>query len=217
MAGNKRILPAREYVAAMLRKRILTAEYHANQMLTLDEVAKDADCSRTPVREAFQMLAAEGLIELSPNRGALVKELTLAFIEDQFWMREFLETEATARACLSRTRKMPIRLAIESGRRAVEKKDVDAFNDANIAFHMAIWEAAESPKLKSFLSQLWNGLSLDMAISSEDYIAVIQSEHEVIWQAIDNSDEAGARMAIKHHLGHSLKNMMNSISNTNIH
>lgn len=214
MAGRKRALPAREHVAAMLRKRILSAEYHANQMLTLDEVARDADCSRTPVREAFQMLAAEGLIELSPNRGALVKEITVRFVEDQYWIREFLEVEAAARACRSRTRKLPIKNAVKRGQKAVEERDVDAFNDSNIGFHIAIWEAAESPKLKSFLSQLWNGLSLDSAISSEDYIALIQTEHEAIWEAIDKSDEEAAAEAIRVHLSRSLKNMMKQITNS---
>lgn len=216
MADRNRALPAREHVASMLRKRILTGEYHSNQMLTLDEVARDAKCSRTPVREAFQMLSAEGLIELSPNRGALVKEITIAFVEDQYWIREFLETEAAARACLSRTRKLPIKTALKNGQKAIDNKDIEAFNDANIDFHIAIWEAAESPKLKSFLSQLWNGLSLDSAISSEEYIVIIQSEHEAIWQAINESNATAAVEAVKHHLSHSLKNIMKNITNTDI-
>ncbi len=213
MTANKRALPAREQVASLLRRNILTGSYHANQMLTLDEVAELANCSRTPVREAFQMLAGEDLIELSPNRGAYVKEITDSFIEDHYWIREFLETEAAVRACRSRNRKTGIRIAIETGAEAVRKSDLEAFNQANVDFHLAIWEAADSPKLKSFLAQLWNGLSLDTAISANESIKMIQREHEMLWQAIDNNDEAGAGAAIKHHLDHSLKNILSQIRN----
>lgn len=213
MSIIKRVLPAREQVASLLRKNILTGAYRANQMLTLDEVAEMAQCSRTPVREAFQMLAAEDLIELSPNRGAFVKEITDRFIEDHYWIREFLETEAAARACRSRNRKTAIRLAVASGTAAVAANDLEAFNAANVEFHLAIWEASDSPKLKMFLAQLWNGLSLDTAISAEESIKLIQREHELLWQAIDNNDETGARAAIKHHLDHSLKNILRQIGN----
>ncbi len=213
MAAFKRVLPAREQVASLLRRNILTGYYHANQMLTLDEVAELANCSRTPVREAFQMLAAEDLIELSPHRGAYVKEITDRFIQDYYWIREFLEMEAGTRACRSRNRKTGIRMAVEAGARAVKQGDYEAFNQTNIDFHMAIWEAADSPKLKMFLTQLWNGLSLDTAISAEESIKVIQREHEMIWQAIDIGDEEGTRAAIKHHLDHSLKNILSQIRN----
>ena len=212
MRVNKRNMPAREQVASMLRSHILNGTFHANQMLTLDEVAEMASCSRTPVREAFQMLAAEDLIELSPNRGAYVKEITTAFLEDHYWIREFLEMEAAARACNSRNRKMPIRAAVEKGSRAVKAGDIELFNLANTEFHTAIWDAADSPKLKSFLAQLWNGLSLDTAISTEESMRVIQRDHETIWQAIDNEYEDGARAAIKHHLDSSLKIVLRMIA-----
>lgn len=208
------MMPAREQVASVLRKRILDGAYHANQVLTLDEVAETTGCSRTPVREAFLVLAAEGLIELSPNRGAMVNELTRSFIDDHYWIREYLEVEACARACRSRTKKLPIRLAIERGAKAATDGDVQAFNEANADFHTAIWRAAESPHLLSFLDQLWKSLALDNAVRSTGMLSSAQKEHELIWQAIENEDEDHAKSAIRNHLENTLRKILENVLNS---
>ncbi len=211
MTDEKRAMTTGAQVASLIRKRILTGEYPANHILKLSTVAEDANCSKTPVRDAFMILAAEDLVEITPNRGTIVKELTRDIIEDHYWIREYLETEACARACRSLTRKTAIRLALEQGQRAMDAQDFDAFNEANIQFHYAIWNAAASPKLTLFLSQLWNGLALDSAITEAHSMSTIQSEHESIWNAIDLGDETWAKASLKHHLDRSLKTMLKQI------
>jgi len=62
------MLPAREQVASILRSAILTDEIKKGHSLTLDSVSEMVGMSRTPVREAFQILASEGLLELRQNR-----------------------------------------------------------------------------------------------------------------------------------------------------
>ena len=92
------MMPARVRIAAELRKAIYAGEYKSGDELGLTEVASKLGISRTPVREAFQELEAEGLITLRMNRGAVVNTIDRKFIQDIFEMRRLLESDAVARA-----------------------------------------------------------------------------------------------------------------------
>ncbi|MBQ9419608.1 MAG: GntR family transcriptional regulator, partial [Synergistaceae bacterium] len=63
-----KLLPVREQAASSLREAIITQNIKQGEILTLDATAKALGISVTPVREAFQILARDGLIELAQNR-----------------------------------------------------------------------------------------------------------------------------------------------------
>lgn len=147
--------------------------------------------SRTPVREAFQILANEGLL-FRQNRCAIVKLVFLVeAIKDHYEMRILLETEALRRACehMNDPTLSSLKNVNEQGRRAKEKGDTEAYNLANQAFHMTIWEAAKSEKLKSFLALLWNGLSMNRLVTAKEYAAI--SFGKIITQ-LEQKDYPGA-------------------------
>ena len=73
-------LPLRTSIIATIRKKIFSGEYPADCILSLTAVANEMNVSRTPVREAFQFLANEGLLELRPNRSAIVNGITDQYI-----------------------------------------------------------------------------------------------------------------------------------------
>ena len=74
MLGLKpiKMLPARERVAAALRKAIISRQITEGEVLTLESTAQELGVSITPVREAFQILERDGLIDLQQNKGATV-------------------------------------------------------------------------------------------------------------------------------------------------
>ena len=74
MLGLKpiKLLPARERVASAIREAIIQKKIKGGEILTLDTTAQELGVSVTPVREAFQILARDGLIELKQNKGAIV-------------------------------------------------------------------------------------------------------------------------------------------------
>ena len=78
------MMPARVRIAAEMRKAIYAGEYKSGDELSLTDVAEKLGISRTPVREAFQELEAEGLITLRMNRGAVVNTIDRKFIRDIF-------------------------------------------------------------------------------------------------------------------------------------
>ncbi len=67
--GKIKLLSAKEQVAAVLRKAILSRELVEGQEITLEGIAGMVGVSSMPVREAFQILAADGLIKVRPNKG----------------------------------------------------------------------------------------------------------------------------------------------------
>ena len=83
------IMPVRVKVTAVLKKAILSGEYKKGEQLSLTDVSNTLGVSRTPVREAFQALEAEGLIKLRMNRGAIVKG-----VDEKFEVKEAKERES---------------------------------------------------------------------------------------------------------------------------
>ena len=139
------VLPIRVRVTAVLRKALLSGEYQPGEELSLTEMAAKLGVSRTPVREAFQSLAAEGLLELRMNRGAIVTGIDEKFIQDHFQVRILLEGEAAARAAGNA---MDTRELTALQQWAQDHRDTmseQEYQDYNQQFHTAIWRAAEAP------------------------------------------------------------------------
>lgn len=209
------MLPAREQVASILRSSILSGGISKGQSITLDSIGEQVGMSRTPVREAFQILANEGLIELRQNRCAIVKGISEEAIKDHYEMRILLETEALRRACLHMNDETlkAIQKVNEQGRRAKESSDTEAYNLANQAFHMTIWEAADSEKLKSFLALLWNGLSMNHLVTAQEYAATSLTEHEKIVEKLEKKDYEGACEAMRQHIIRSMNSTLKNCKN----
>lgn len=93
-----RSMTSAERTLQALRETILSGELAAGTRLGETELADRLGVSRTPVREALSRLAAEGLVEIQPNRGARVATWTVAELEGVFDLRSALEPELTAYA-----------------------------------------------------------------------------------------------------------------------
>ena len=96
--GKIKLLSAKEQVAAVLRKAILSRDLVEGQEITLEGIASMVGVSSMPVREAFQILAADGLIKVRPNKGAVVLGINEQTIREHYEIRALLESEAVAKA-----------------------------------------------------------------------------------------------------------------------
>lgn len=204
------MLPAREQVASILRSSILSGGISKGQSITLDSIGEQVGMSRTPVREAFQILANEGLLELRQNRCAIVKGISIEAIKDHYEMRILLETEALRRACehMNDETLKAIQTVNKQGQRAKEAGDTEAYNLANQAFHMTIWEAADSEKLKSFLSLLWNGLSMNHLVTAQEYAGISLADHNKIVEQLEKKDYEGACETMRQHIIYSMNSTL---------
>lgn len=161
MDSLKKAMPVRVQITAILRKALFSGEYKSGDELSLTETAERLGVSRTPVREAFQTLEAEGLIELRMNRGAIVKTIDEKYITDHYEMRILLESEAAKRAA---QRGMPDAAdyikKLEALQSHMDSVSTEEYEELNLAVHSAIWTAADNERLYKFLSSLWNGPSV---------------------------------------------------------
>ena len=78
---------AKERVAAELRKAILSRQMKEGEVLSLESVASQLNVSAMPVREAFQILARDGLIQLRKNKAAVVLGVTETYIKEHYQLR----------------------------------------------------------------------------------------------------------------------------------
>lgn len=206
--GKVKLLPAREQAASILRKAILSRELAEGQELTLDGIATQIGVSATPVREAFQILAADGLIKLRPNKGAVVLGVNEKTIQDHYETRAVLEGEAAARVCRPGVDISPIEDAYKTALKALENNDSQEYSKHNQMFHMEIWTASGNEKIKSLLSSMWNGLSMGHKVTEEDYAKISIYEHRQILEAIRKRDGELARKRMQDHIIRSMNNIL---------
>ena len=203
-----KLLPARERVAAALRKSILTKELPPGTVITLDGIATQLGVSITPVREAFQILNREGLIIQRPNKGAEVLTLSRKFIQDHFEARAILERECAAAICRSDAETCEIERIYADSEKELGAGDYSNLSNYNQAFHFAIWEAAGNDRVKTLLSDMWNGFSPGHQVSEEEYAQRSLAEHKAILEAILARDENLARALMHAHLTRSLSEIL---------
>lgn len=203
-----KLLPAREMVASTLRKAIWSRELKEGDDITLEGIARQLGVSNTPVREAFQMLAADGLLKLRPNKGAVVLGISRKTIIDHYEARAILEREAVAAVCRNGADLTAIIDAFELARESLDKNDSSQYSNYNQAFHAAIWDAAGNEKIKSLLSSMWNGLSMGHKVTEEEYAQISIQEHRKLMDAIMARDEQKAKQLMNDHIIRSMENIL---------
>lgn len=200
--------PAREQVADALRKAIFLGEIRPGSVLTQETIAQQLGVSRMPVREAFQLLAREGLLVLQTHRRAVVREITRADVIDHYRLRSLLEAEAAARASENPDEHDDILAAHEAVIVAYQHTDVEEYVRCNESFHRAIWSGAQSNRLEGLLDQLWNGLPPHLPELFPPQMDRSVSEHEAIVKAIVAGDAEASRIAMQHHIERSLEDCL---------
>src|SRR5665647_3105934 len=128
-----------EQVAHRLRQMLVESRIAPGAKLNERELSEVLNVSRTPLREAIKMLAAEGLVELLPNRGAIAVELSEADVLDTFEVMSGLEAQS---AELAEIKAMHFEMLA-----AYTRRDLPAYYRLNSAIHSAINAAAKNPVL----------------------------------------------------------------------
>ncbi len=213
--GQIKILPAREQVASILRKAILSGDLKEGQELTLDGIASQVGVSSMPVREAFQMLANDGLIQLRHNKGAIVLGINEKTIRDHYLTRALLESECCALASKKGVDLSQIEEVYLVAKELMENNDYNKYSDLNESFHMAIWEAADNSKIISILSTMWNGLSMGYKVSEEEYAKTSFDEHTKILGILKSNNEEEARNVMYEHIIRSMNDILTNLSHLN--
>ena len=203
------LLPARVRITAILKKALFSGEYKSGDELSLTDIAAKLGVSRTPVREAFQALEAEGLIELRMNNGAIVKPIDEKYITNHYEMRILLESEAAASAAkngMPEADKLIEKLLDDQKR--MESLSTSEYEDLNFEVHTGIWTAADNMRLYKMLSNLWNGPSIGFTSPKLDHYIKSTQEHINILTCIKKKDAKKARKEMEQHIERSMDNIL---------
>ena len=191
-----------------LRGQILSGERVHGERLTEVEVAAALGISRTPVREALRRLAAEGLVDVSLNRGASVARWGSADLQEIFDLRTILESDAAKRAT-TRAGSEVIAVLDEVCQEMDEIfanldgiSSLRSLAELNRRFHSTIIEAADSPRLSSIIDSLTHVPVVMQTFTQYSPHALARSlqHHREIVDAMRARDASWAESVMRAHI-----------------
>jgi DNA-binding GntR family transcriptional regulator len=200
-------------VAAQLRSEIQRGVLGAGTRLRQGEIAQRFGVSTTPVREAFALLQAQGLVRVDPHKGAIVFHPTVEDLRHLYEIREALEVLAVEKAIEKFT---PEKL--NELQRIIDKmKNVDdeqEWLDLNGRFHIGTYEPTNRERLTSLIADLRDSATsyIHMLLASEPNHLRPDHEHQEILDACKQGDVRRARKAVRAHMQNTVDHVMRLIA-----
>jgi DNA-binding GntR family transcriptional regulator len=195
---------SRSAVAEALRAAILAGEYAPKQRLVEVDLCERFGTSRFILRAALQELEAQGLVEFQRNRGARVRDVSLAEAIEITEVRILLEGLLAARAAERATKSdiAMLRNLVKDMRTAVARSELLAYSDLNAQLHAAIRGMAAHETASRLLRQL-----RDQTVRHQFSLSLVPGrpsvslpQHEAIVAAISARDPEEAKQAMHNHL-----------------
>ncbi|MEX1181272.1 MAG: GntR family transcriptional regulator [Cucumibacter sp.] len=192
-------------LARRLSEGVRDSRFMPGQRLVEAELTRELGVSRGSLREAFRRLASDGLIEITPHKGAMVRRLTFTEAIELFQVRielEALAARLAASVMADHLARAAFLAAIEPIRRQVPRLSADAYIEENRAFHDAILAGSGNAQLIGISRRFQLPLILSQvraAISLEAMAASV-AEHRGIAEAILSGNEEKATGAVRQHL-----------------
>ncbi|MEV6349221.1 GntR family transcriptional regulator [Actinoplanes sp. NPDC051851] len=203
LAGDRALLDrgsTAERVADILRQRITEGVFRPGTRLSEEHLREALGVSRNTLREAFRLLAHEGLLEHQLNRGVFVRLLTVEDIKDLYALRRILECGAlrnlTAVPAVAVDR---VGAAIAAADEAAGRGDWAAVGTANMRFHQAIADLAGSRRVAEAVRALLAELRLVFLVVAdprqlhEPYTAA----NRALYELLAAGDPAAAEAALQ--------------------
>lgn len=197
-------------VAELLRQRIFSHELAPGSWIDELKLAEEMGISRTPLREAIKVLAAEGLVTMKVRRGAYVTEVSERDMREVYDLLALLESNAAAAVCTLATDAQleelkNLHAQLEAAAQAPDEA-LEQFFKLNEAFHMRLLDLADNRWLKQMVLDLRKVMKLNRRGSLEKSGRVIESlqEHRDILAAVLQRNPDSAVQAVKTHMANGL-------------
>jgi len=204
-----------EHVYSRLEEEILTGVYKRGDPLTELAISDRFKISRTPVRGAIHRLAEEGLVKLSPNKGAVVTGISKDDIVDIYKIRMRLDGLAAAMAAekMSDADVAKLKESVELSEFYIKRNDTENQKELDTAFHALIYTATGSRMLSEILSELHKKAKLYRKISLGTGGRAERSiqEHREILEAIASRDPKAAERLTQNHVKKALEGILKGL------
>lgn len=193
-------------VAELLRQRIFAGELSPGTWLDEMRLADEMGISRTPLREAIKVLAAEGLVTMKVRRGAYVTEVSEQDLREVYELLSVLEADAAAAVCRSATEAdlkelQQLHDALETSSRSPGDAGRDRFFRANEAFHLRMLELGRNRWRSQVVADLRKVMKLNRhhSLFKTGRLQESLQEHRGILQALLARDAALAAERMRAH------------------
>jgi DNA-binding GntR family transcriptional regulator len=191
-------------VTDAIRHSIIVGRLRPAEPLSISDLASDLGVSHSPVREALQRLASQGLVELRPARSAIVAPLCVDDLEDIYRVRKMLESDTAARACPRLVAEDIAVLERELELLGAHPVDSEEFWTHHDRFHTALMQPALSPRLERLIQQHWHAAEryIRVAYADSDVFRDRSPEerHRPLLKAAKSGKESVMRKALLEHL-----------------
>jgi DNA-binding GntR family transcriptional regulator len=196
----------RETIAERLRGAIVTGEMRPGQIYSAASLAVELGVSATPVREAMLTLAQEGMVEVAPNKGFRVIELTDTDLDQITYIRRLIEVPAVADVAAGprRAAAAGLREAAEAIVTAAETGDLTDYLRADRAFHLGLLELTGNEVLVQIVGDLRSRARLYglRSLAQSGTLIASAAEHAELLDLVLAGDSVGARALMDRHIGH---------------
>lgn len=191
-----------EHAYHRLKAAIREGSIEAHRFYPLGDVAAGFGISRTPVREAVLKLSHEGLLEILPQRGFRIREISSEEAAEVFELRSLLEGRTVEKLA-----KKALPADVQKLRGILERQsrhlnDTPKFLEVDEEFHLTMLELAGFRRARDFIVSLrdviWQLGS--EALSLPGRLEEVLAEHTAVVDRVERGDAAGARRAIAGHL-----------------
>lgn len=212
MIVDKNAKSLEESVFLTLEDEILSGKIKRGETLTETSLSRRLGVSRTPLRGALHRLCEEGLIEIHPNRGAVVVGIGREELIDIYKIRMRLEGLASAEAArrISDDDKKRLRDILELADFYIAKRDAEHLKELDSEFHSIIYSASGNRLLCKTLSELHRNIHFyrKRSLAVVDRLEKSAAEHKEILAAIERGDSEGADRLTSAHIEAALNNLL---------
>jgi DNA-binding GntR family transcriptional regulator len=198
--------PQSDKIYQELKEAILSGKIAPSTVLSQNELARQYDVSRSPVRDALRLLEQEGLVQLVPKVGALVKADDFSDAVDVTEIRSILEGYVARRLAHSVTYEdvKELKNSLDMVRKAVEAQDIEAFYHRERTHHDKLVAMAGNKRLvrvlESLVDHLCNRAYSAYVRRSPESARVMYEEHLAILGAIEEGDGSRAEAVMRKHI-----------------
>jgi DNA-binding GntR family transcriptional regulator len=192
---------ANSFVYENLLDAILKGKIPPGTRLTEQMLVEWLNVSRTPIREVLRRLETEGLVKVTPYRGAMVSILNAQEIKDEYTIRAALESLASELAAVNiSTEKIDELEALNNEMHTTfYAGDLERFLDLNYSFHMKLYECSNSPRLLALIDASWKKINIYRRFFyiQAKGMEFEEANHEDLLQACRDRDPARAHQIMK--------------------
>ena len=205
-----------DQVYEYLSDSIIERKIGPGEKLLEKDLCQKFSISRSPLRECFRILEAEGLITINPRKGAYVTDFSRKDVEDVFLVRSKLEGLAAKLAIQNLTEKEITTLndLIIKMDEAIRKRETRSFLQLNDRFHNIFIKASNNEILEKTLKSLGKGIWLRIPFlyfQSQSALDLSNRKHKEIVEAFTKKDPVSVERLVEEHMEHSKNHLLSSL------